>query len=258
MVSDNAIPPEYIRAMDIYFDESIHNRGNFIVLAAVSATPEHIQLAKEALTECGFTPGKDEFKSSITMSGNENAQRLREAFRGVISRCKVGIAICATNERDSLMALAATLAQKMAANASDEGGTIYLDGGMKRQPVKLPAGFDMVSGCDSRSIIGIQLADCCAHAVATILLDEMGIAKKTMAASDLYQDDREGDIALGWFLWATMRYALASGTPLSPDDPFFEDSRHLPFGLELSPGCDRRVAEAVTKRFGTVWMGCIH
>ncbi|MFS2151428.1 DUF3800 domain-containing protein [Rhizobium sp. Rhizsp42] len=244
--------------MDIYFDESIHNRGNFIVLAAVSATREHIQLASEALKECGFTPGEDEFKSSMTMAGNEKAQWLREAYRGIISRCKVGIAICAINERESLMILAGKLAQKMTSNSIDEGGTIYLDGGMKRHPVELPAGFDLATGCDSRSVIGIQLADCCAHAVATIILDEMGIVKRTMAANDAYQDDREGEIALGWFLWASMRYALTSGMPVNPDDPFFEDANRQPFGLELSPGCDPRVAEVVNKRFGVVWMGCIH
>ncbi|WP_018900826.1 DUF3800 domain-containing protein [Rhizobium sp. 2MFCol3.1] len=243
--------------MDIYCDESIHDRGNFIVLAAVSATPEHIELAKEALISCGLTPGRDEFKSSMTMSGNENAQRLREAYRGIISQCKVGIAICALDERHFLMTLAARLAQKMAANMPGIGGRVYLDGGMKQQPVDLPPGFHLVAGCDSRSVIGVQLADCCAHAVATILLDEMGIAKRKKAASDSRDDDSVGDIALGWFLWASMRYALSSGIAVNSDDPFFEDPTRLPFGLELSDGCDPRVAKAANKRFGTVWIGCI-
>jgi len=244
--------------MNIYFDESIHTRGDFIVLAGVVADSDVIKLAEEALVKCGYTPGLHEFKSSMKMQGNQNAQRLREEFQRIVRRCKVGIAICPVDERGSLMAYAARLSQKMAVNRPDEGGNIYLDGGMRRQAVEQPSGFHIVPGCDSRSIVGIQLADCCAHAVATILLDEMGIAKRTMAAGDIYDDGRDGDIELGWILWATLRHSLSSGVLVNPNDPFFEDPRHHPFGLELSAACSPLLAEAANKRFGTVWLGCIH
>ncbi|MGO7924497.1 hypothetical protein ACC755_35935 [Rhizobium ruizarguesonis] len=92
--------------MDIYIDESIHERANFIVLAAVCAGPDDIRLAREALLQCGFVPGRDEFKSSMKMSGNKQAQNLRERFREIIGRCKIAIGVCTVNERHQLMTLA--------------------------------------------------------------------------------------------------------------------------------------------------------
>lgn len=103
---DKAIRHRRICRMDIYIDESIHDRANFIVLAAVWAQPDEIRIATEALSKCGFVPGRDEFKSSMKMNGNSHAQDLREHFREIIGRCKIAIGICAVNERHQLMSLA--------------------------------------------------------------------------------------------------------------------------------------------------------
>jgi hypothetical protein len=67
--------------MEIFFDESIHARGNFIVLAAVCATQKDIESAHAALIDFGFRPGFDEFKSSMKMKGDERAQGLRDRFQ---------------------------------------------------------------------------------------------------------------------------------------------------------------------------------
>jgi hypothetical protein len=70
------------------------------------ASDEQIQQAEKALSACGFTPGEDEFKSSIKMAGNPHAQQLHERFQEIIGQCKIAIGVCSVHERDQLMPLA--------------------------------------------------------------------------------------------------------------------------------------------------------
>lgn len=243
--------------MDIYIDESIHERANFIALSAVCLTIDQVNDASQALLECGFTPGRDEFKSSMRMHDNEQARRLREMYRDIIQQAKVGIAICAIKERHLLMSIAAKLARTMVAQTPGTEGTIFLDEGMKRQHVELPRGYRMISGCNSASVIGIQIADCCAHAVATILLGTLGVTRKTIQL----EENRDGSadaVDLSWFLWASMRHALTSSRPVTVNDHFFDDPNYHPYGLEISDGCDIHVRDAAIQRFGSVWLGCIN
>lgn len=244
--------------MDIYIDESIHDRGNFIVLAAVCAPPDEIRIATEALRQCGFAPGHDEFKSSMKMNGNKPAHDLRERFREVIGRCKIAIGICAVRERHQLMSLAASICEAIASQNAIEAGTIYLDQGIKPQSISIPAGLQLWPGCDSKSVIGIQLADCCAHFIATILLDELGVVRKMVPARRVYPGN-EGDLELAWELWASIRNALAGREPIGAvDDDGIHEPLLKPFGLVFSDGCDAHVAEAARRPFGSVWVGCIH
>lgn len=244
--------------MDIYIDESIHDRANFIVLAAIWVPPDEIRIATEALSECGFVPGRDEFKSSMKMNGNSHAQALREHFRKIIGRCKIAIGICAVNERHQLMSLAASIGNAVASQNPNENGIIHLDQGIKPQSISLPTGYLLNADCDSKTVIGIQLADCCAHFIATILLDELGVARKMVPARRVYPGN-DGDLELAWELWASIRYALAGSDPMGAlDDDGFHEPLLKPFGLVFSDGCDLSVVEAAKRRFGSVWVGCIH
>lgn len=255
---DKAIRHRRICRMDIYIDESIHDRANFIVLAAVWAQPDEIRIATEALSKCGFVPGRDEFKSSMKMNGNSHAQDLREHFREIIGRCKIAIGICAVNERHQLMSLASSIGTAIAFQNPNENGVIYLDQGIRPQSINLPTGYLLNPDCDSKTVIGIQLADCCAHFIATILLDELGVARKMVPARRVYPGS-DGDLELAWELWASIRYALAGNKPIGdPDDDGFHEPLLEPFGLVFSDDCDPRVAEAARRRLGSVWVGCIH
>ena len=244
--------------MDVYIDESIHTRGNFIVLAAVCATKDNIEKAEKALGDCGFVAGRDEFKSSMKMSGNASAQKLRDRFQGILSECKIAVGICPVNERSNLMQLASALCETIAANGDLVDSTIYLDQGMTPQAVTIPPGWKMISGCDSKTVIGIQLADCSAHFISTMLLGELGLFNKMVPAGRVYPGD-DGELELAWELWASIRYALASSLPINEDsdDGMFEPTRK-PYGLVLSKNCDPAVTQAARHRLGTSWVGCIH
>jgi hypothetical protein len=243
--------------MDIYFDESIHDRGNFIVLAAVLASSEDIAKAADAMRQCGFEPGRDEFKSSMTMRGNLQAQELRESFREIIGKCKVAVGVCSIEERGQLHLLARQICDALP-DHDEEGMVIYLDQGMKLQPMAIPSRNEWKPDCDSKEVIGIQLADCCAHFISTMLLGELGLFDKMVPARRVYPDN-DGELELAWELWVSIRYALAGGEPVSPiDDDGYYEPLHKPFGFVLSDGCDEKVAQAARNRFGSVWVGCVH
>jgi len=156
------------------------------------------------------------------------------------------------------MTLAARISEVVSSHDRAQMVTAYLDEGMKRQPVTLPNGCVLTADCDSKEVIGIQLADCCAHFVATILLGELGLFTKMVPRRRVYPDE-QGDLELAWELWASIRYALAGSEPISPmeDDGYYEPLLK-PFGLVLSEGCDKNIVEAAEKRFGSVWVGCVH
>jgi hypothetical protein len=85
---------------------------------------------------------------------------------------------------------------KIAAGALGDGGTVYLDQGMKFQTVLLPDGYRMEAGCDSKKVVGIQLADCCAHFVSTMLLGELGLFNKMVSSNRIYRKRRFGSTSV--------------------------------------------------------------
>lgn len=243
--------------VNIYFDESIHVRGDFIVLAAVWASCDDIAAAEDAMRDCGFEVGRDEFKSSMTMQGNLRAQELRERFRAIIGKCKVAVGVCSVEERDQLHLLARQICDALP-NHDEEGMVVYLDEGMTLQATAVSSRYEWKPDCDSKEIVGIQLADCCAHFISTMLLGELGLFDKMVPARRVYPDN-DGELELAWELWVSIRYALASSEPVSPiDDDGNYEPLHKPFGFFVSDGCNIDVAEAARRRFGSVWVGCIH
>lgn len=244
--------------MDIYFDESIHDRANFIVLAAVVADSEQIAKAEEALRDCGFLPGVDEFKSSMKMKGNPRAQALRENFQYIVGECKVAVGIIPVSERDELMQLAIKLTEVIGENSNSEEFNIFIDEGIKFRSVPTHLNVRIARNCDSKHVLGIQLADCCAHFLSSMLLGELGLFTKMVPSSRIYPGE-EGELELAWELWASMRYALAGANPVGGLDPDgYSEPLMGAYGLVCSEGCTPEVRKAADKRFGTVWVGCIH
>jgi hypothetical protein len=244
--------------MDIFIDESIHDRGNFIVIAAVFSADNLQGLVGDALLECGFDPEWDEYKSSMKMAGNPAAQRLRDRLQDILRQCKIAVAICPVSERAAVVEHVGKLLFGLPSIALELPATVYFDGGMKRAPLELPEGVTAIHDCDSKKVGGIQVADCAAYLVSMMLLGELGILTKTVPATSVYPG-HDGEIELAWKLWASVRYALSSGDPIGghDEDGWCEPLMH-PFGLLVSDGCSDAVKDAVKKRLSSVWVGCIH
>lgn len=240
----------------VYVDESIHTRGDFVVTAAVCSPESLDDPVFAALAEHGFRPGRDEFKSSMAMKENPAAQSLRGHLRHILWRdCKLAIAVCPVSERENLGALTFGLLEKLNANPPITGGAIYFDKGIRLPKVTSP-NWAVHNGCDSRLVGGIQLADCAAHIASVQLLSEMGFISKMVPTSDMYP---EPEVEMAWQLWTSLRYSLASGTPIDGfDDEGMCEPMMLPFGLLVTDSCSAAVKDAVEKRLSTVWLGCIH
>jgi len=245
--------------MRVYVDESIHERGGFIVIAAVASVEPIQSIMDEALLACGLVPGQDEFKSCMKMQGNEAAQILRSRVRDILNtQCRVAIAICTITERPNLMSYAGRLVKQIAGSEGFETGVVYFDGGMKRNSLDMPPGWKAECDCDSRVVAGIQLADGAAHNVAMMILVELGLFNKTVSVSGFYPDDA-GEMPVAWELWASTRYALSSGVPVSGyDEEGWCEPLMKPFGLLVSDKCSGEVKSAVERRLASVWVGCIH
>jgi hypothetical protein len=243
----------------VFVDESIHDQGDFIVVAVVVSEHDLQVAVDEALTTCGFTPGRDEFKSSMRMADNPAAQDLRGWLKHILNtKCRVAIAVCPVSERAEIMTYAASLTNLVAAREEIASGVLHFDGGMKRKAFGLPPGWRAEFNCDSRLIAGVQVADCAAHILSVMLLSEMGLITKSVPLSNVYPD-QEGEMEMAWELWASLRYALSSGEPISGyDEDGGCEPMMKPFGLLVSEACSDEVKAAVEKRFSTDWVGCIH
>jgi hypothetical protein len=64
----------------MYFDESIHQRGGFI-LGAYIFGPSAESRVSEALDKCGLRPNVDEYKSSMRMADHPEQLALRSELR---------------------------------------------------------------------------------------------------------------------------------------------------------------------------------
>ncbi|MBP1886477.1 hypothetical protein [Sinorhizobium mexicanum] len=244
--------------LNVFVDESIHVRGDFIVVAAVCAHADVQQEVVQALHDCGFDPARDEFKSSMRMHGNPAGQELRQRLQIILNDCKIGVAICPTSERAKIVTHVAALLSKLDIPPRTHIAAVHLDEGMRPANAKMPADATVKLGCDSRLVTGIQLADCAAHLISTMLLEELGLMSKTVPASSVYEE-QEGEIALAWTLWATVRYALSGRKSVGESDECgLPDPTMNPFGLVVSDACSDAVKAAVEKRLSTVWVGCIH
>lgn len=244
--------------MNIYIDESIHERADFIVTAAV-CSPEELQLpVHEALRNNGFDPTCDEFKSSMRLNGFIAAQKLREDLRAILSHCKIAIAVCPVSERASIAKYIGDLLCERIWEPENQPITLHFDEGMKRSELRTLNPIVMQFDCDSQKVAGIQVADCAAHLFSTILLSELGFVNKTMQVNEV-EHGFDGDIELAWSLWAEIRYALSGSEPVgSLDEHGDYEPMMLPFGLFVSSSCSDSVKAAVEKRLGQVWVGCIH
>ncbi len=244
----------------VFVDESISDEGGFILTALVVAFDDVSDAVRAELRSAGYTPGTHEYKSSQSKAGNDASTKLRSGLQRVMfdRQCGLAIVVSDIKERDIIGKQALTLL----ANMCDRG-----DLGNQKVVVHFDEGISFGSGriatkaleirpkCDSRAVLGIQLADMCAHMAATMLRCSMGLLQKLVPAGENSGYDPEEKFPLEFELWATLRYSMAGSTPVKPPAEFGEVEA---LGLLISEHCTPQVATAARKQFATVYMGCIH
>jgi hypothetical protein len=251
-----------------YVDDSVHERGNFILCAAVYSRTELGSEIQSELERAGLTPGTDEFKSGIRMDRNPRMMELRSALMSDIGGNRhIAIIVAPITQRSRLGSVVLNaLTQFIDGNEIvDRSGDVFIDQGMfssATNGAREAATYTALSGYrinveqDSRVVLGIQLADLAAHTCAVMLLDQLGLVTKTVKAGENSGYDPEMDLELGFALWGQIRYSFfrRQHPDRDPENPLL-DTRS---GLFIDPTSSTELVDAALARFGNVWMGCIH
>ena len=248
----------------IFFDDSQHERGDFVLGAYACFDTDPAEHISSAIQAAGFTPGFDEYKSSHPHARDPRWVELRRALFRIANASTIGIVVAPYADRSRFALHALTgLAHIIGQNDVARPIRAFLDEGLFRSRIQfdrwryesgLQDNVEVISECDSRTVYGIQVADLVAHACAITLLGRLGIADKTL------HSEEEGEYQLSFEMWARLRYNFFTRAITDPD--LLEAARaglvDSHGGLYVTPGTSDIVAATADERFGHTWLGCIH
>jgi hypothetical protein len=256
--------------MPFYFDESIHQRGDFILGAYVYG-PDPTNDINAALAAVGLDPERDEFKSSARMTEHPEQQALRGELHKILHmRYSYAVVVIPRRERGSLGAEALLGLRKIcqANSLTRRREPAYFDKGVfasARRALEIAERTEVAQYCeihaeqDSRCVKGLQLADLVAHTCATMLLGGLGLLSKVVKAGPNSGYDPDLGIELGLELWASVRYQFFNGglpdSVQSNEDMVVEVA---PYGLHIAESCSPNLRQTALDRFGRQYLGCIH
>lgn len=252
----------------MYFDESIRDQGEFIVGAMVLSDRNLSQIVQQSWRDMGLDPERNEYKSSTIKLGDEIGQRQRCVMSNLVQSSLVAVVVCPSPDRKNLGSYCVDLALQLIDTGKLVRGdhNLYIDENIRISREKLhtasAVGITCHTNQDSRAVAGIQLADHASHALGGMLLEELGIIRKTVKAGENSGYDPELELNLGFELWARLRYALIGnnevieGLTEDPDiNPYF---RVEGYGLLIASTCSDELRAAASKRLGINYLGCIH
>jgi len=251
---------------NFYVDESIHKKGNFMIVSWVYSCECIEQKCLECYKEKKINHLEFEFKSGNRFDGISDDQKkifkeLRECLYLIIGDLKFGISVFNYFERykikDQLFLFLKNTVQKNKLSCSGEI-SVFCDQGLlnssssfKKEKLSLQCGTEFVlhENADSKKVLGLQLADLVAHTSATMFLEELGIKSKK------FNDDS----TLGFELWNRLRRSFFS-TGLSEKDmesgEFNVEVKD--YGFFTSNLLEGALFESANKLFKEMYYGCIY
>ena len=252
-----------------YFDESIHKEGNFILGAFVYADSDLSAAVDSAIHSVGLVPRVDEFKSSIRKRESSQQLELRNRLKILTRKTRLGLVVLPYSERSYLGREALRCLRKIIAinGLADENHKVFIDQGIQISNLsELSKEFSLQNSellleQDSRHIGGLQIADLAAHSMSIMLKETLGLIKKTTKAGPNSRYDSDVDIEIGFELWTTMRYCFFTKDTIDIDNPdiisgFTVDTGK--YAVHIAKSCPKELSSAVTERFGSNYLGCIH
>lgn len=252
-----------------YIDDSVHDDAGFIIGACVYSDIDINEKIIDLIQSCGFDPNSFEYKSSANYSKEPEKARIREQLKGLlIKNCKLGIVVIPRKSREHL-GFECIKAVRQFINCNKELKnpiSIYFDQGMfnsKHKAEQLIRSLNFIDCIfyleqNSLDIKGIQLADLAAHISSIQLKDALGLVTKMVKPGE--NSGYDVDIELGFEMWATTRYAFFNeGFTLFTDDPIADATVKVePYGLYISDRCDKELSDIARRKFGDIYLGCIH
>lgn len=253
----------------LYFDESIHNRADFILGSYVYSERDVSPLVNDCLVSLGLKPGQDEFKSSSRMIENEKQRKLRGLLKRLLGNVKLGLVVIPSTERENLGMEALKGLRKIsyANGLTEKHLEVYFDKGIVfKNWEKIVRELSLEKFCkfnfnqDSRKVGGIQLADLVAHTLSIMLLETLGLISKKVKAGKNSGYDPDLDIELGFELWSCVRYNFFTQDQINLNAGLIEGFTldTASYAVHIAPSCSNVLNQAVKKRFGSTYIGCIH
>jgi hypothetical protein len=254
----------------LYLDDSKHHLSGFSLAAFVICDGDPTEDISSIFRRNRFDPSSFEYKSSAKMKGDVGLQALRRDLKTYIGRrCKISICVVDGDKKLGPAAL------KLLSNALDhphlarQQHQVFFDEGLFRSTkaaAELAGGDGSLARCkfhfeqDSRSVLGIQLADIVAHTCSTMLLETLGHVTKKIVVDEPRDSVYHGmEIGLGFEMWAGIRYAFLSQNKTNPKDDFdLANVDVFPWGLFIDESVSEKIATTAMERFGENYLGCIH
>lgn len=233
----------------IWIDESIHERGGFILAAAVHSERDVSGDVLE-MARCANVP---EFQSGSRMT--PDMQGLRDNILSLVQReVRFGAIVVPTRDRQQLGNHCVVALEQFIRLNQLGAPTILFDEGIV---IDRPHALDIHLGGDSRSVGGIQVADCLAHCLSTMLLCALGFITKLVVWDPEYSPE-PGPLDFGYFAVLRRSFFIP---PISADDESFFEDMTVELGdhaLYVSDECDDTLRLAAKKRLGRMFLGCMH
>jgi len=246
--------------MNIYIDESIHDKYGFMLLGYVTCQhdPQHdlaVILKKYDL---------DEFHAGKKMKNDHAMQQLRSDIRSYLnSYCEWGVLVLPSNMRTQIKEDLINLVECLSKVISKFPLNIFIDEGIisdndAKEIVNLKR-IKNLEVCSSHEVNGIQLADLVAALCGVRLREEISGEPKMLTYGDDYGFNPPIEAELGYELWASLRYSMLRNSKSKGDDvPELLSFDTAGYGFFTSQACSTKLKEKAKNIFGELYLGCIH
>lgn len=245
----------------IFIDESIQQSLDYICVgfAYCKASPE--EAIKEAISKAGLVPGVDEYKSGARMVNAMARRSLRERIaRIVLDRCKLGLYVAPVSERPVLLNSVVQVAEKIILrNGLLQPQKVFVDEGFHgRGKHGNDVTFSLELRCDSKNVVGIQLADFVAYHCSYLLKCALMGASKKVIVDEAPHPLTNEEVELDWIIRTELRrnffVEYRDIEAITGDDWFFKLAG---YGAFFSPDLSPRVKSAAMETFDSMYFGCV-
>jgi len=246
--------------MNIYIDESIHDKYGFMLLAYVLCNRDPQSDLDDIVSKYGL----DEFHACEKMHDNKAMKRLRNDMKAYVnSNCSWGVLVLPNISRSNLKDDFILLIEGLANNSCEIPISVFVDEGIinnaEANSMKSIEGVNEIEICNSHTVNGIQLADMVAALCGVRLREEISESPKLLIYGEESGFNPPIEAELGYELWASLRYSMhKQPEPLGDDMPEMATFKTDGYGLFVSPKCSSYLKEQAEKLFGSVYLGCIH
>jgi hypothetical protein len=230
-----------------FVDESIQHDLGYICLGFAYCEQAPDEAVNRALLQAGLTPTLDEYKSGARMVQAEGLHDLRNSInRIVLESCKLGLYIGSVSERPYL--LESVVAQPQ---------VVFVDEGILGSPI--PAATTILrTNCNSKLILGIQLADFVAYHCSYLLKCALtGMRKKVLVDSKPHPLGGQ-EVELDWIVRTDLRRKFfveyRNTDEIEGDDWFFKLAG---YGAFFSDKLPPEVKAAAEETFDSMYFGCV-